>query len=77
MVCIPPYGFWKIGLSEGQKCWQRLTLNNAVDCIVWFVGCVSNAAYLTHARRQGRDPVKSLEGGIGMYLTHPFETVRV
>jgi hypothetical protein len=75
MVCIPPHGLWKIGLSEGQRCWQRLTLNDAVDSVVWFVACVSNTCYLAHARRQGRDPAKGLEGGIGMYLPHPFEAV--
>jgi hypothetical protein len=77
MVCVPPYGFWKLGVQDGQKCWQRLTLNDAVNCIAWFVGCVSNSAYETHAKRQGRDPSKGLEGGIGMYLPHPFEAVNL
>jgi hypothetical protein len=75
MVCIPPYGFWKLGLSEGQRCWQRLTSDKAVDTVVWFVACVSNSCYFAHARRQGRDPAAGLEGGIGMYLPHPFEVV--
>lgn len=75
MVCIPPHGFWKVGLSGEQRCWQRLTLNNAIDSVVWFVACVSNSCYFAHARRQGRDPAKGLEGGIGMYLPHPFEAV--
>jgi hypothetical protein len=75
MICVPPYGFWKIGLSDERKyCWQRIAPNNPIDCVAWFIGCISNATYLTHARRQGRDPTKGLEGGIGMYLPHPFET---
>lgn len=75
MVCVPPYGFWKLGQSGGDRRWQRLTLNNPIDSVAWFVGCVSNSCYLAHARRQGRDPTKGLEGGIGMYLDHPFEPV--
>jgi hypothetical protein len=74
MVCIPPHGFWNIGLQEGQRCLQRL-LNNPVDSVVWFVACISSSCYFGHARRQGRDPATGLEGGIGLYLEHPFEPV--
>jgi hypothetical protein len=75
MVCIPPFGFWKIGLSNGHRSWQRLSLNSPENNVAWFVGCVSNSCYQAHARRQGRDPTKGLEGGIGMYFPHPFEEV--
>jgi hypothetical protein len=75
MICIPSHGFWKLGTSGGKRCWQRLVENTAEDRVSWFVGCVSNSCYQTHARRQGRDPTIGLEGGIGMYLTHPFEEV--
>jgi hypothetical protein len=78
VVCIPRFGLWKIGLTEqNDKCWQRLTLNNPNDNVVWFVGCISNSCFRTHALRQGRDPTKGLEGGIGMYLPHPFTIVPV
>jgi hypothetical protein len=75
MVCVPPYGFWKVGKPTGTLCWERLTFSNPADCIVWFVGILSHSCYQTHAKRQGRDPTKGLEGGIGMYLDHPFEPV--
>jgi hypothetical protein len=76
MICVPPYGFWKIGLRDGgQRCWQRLTLAGPENSITWFAACVSNSCFFGHARRQGRDPVKGLEGGIGMYLTSPFEAI--
>jgi hypothetical protein len=75
MVCIPPYGFWKLGMSGGERCWERLLQNTPADCVSWLIGCISNSCYQTHARRQGRDPTMGLEGGIGMYLTHPFERV--
>jgi hypothetical protein len=75
MVCIPSYGFWKLGMSGRERCWERLVKNTPADRVSWFVGCVSNSCYQSHARRQGRDPTKGLEGGIGMYLSHPFEAV--
>ncbi|MGD0105877.1 MAG: DUF6602 domain-containing protein [Rhodopila sp.] len=75
MVCIPAYGFWKLGLSDGERCWQSLSENTPEDRVSWFVGCVSNACFQTHALRQGRDPTIGLEGGIGMYLMSPFDAV--
>jgi hypothetical protein len=74
-ICIPSHGFWKLGMSDGRRCWQRLIENTPEDRVSWFVGCVSNSCYQTNARRQGRDPTMGLEGGIGMYLPHRFETV--
>jgi hypothetical protein len=68
MVCIPPFGFWKIGNVNGAKCWLRLVINDGPSNVAWFVGCTSNSCYLTHAQRLGRDPKKGLEGGIGMYI---------
>jgi hypothetical protein len=68
MICIPSHGFWKLGMSWGKLCWQRLVKNKPEDRVSWFVGCVSHTCFLTHAQRQGRDLSKSLEGGIGMYL---------
>lgn len=72
MLCIPGYGFWKVGENAGQRCWQRLESTLKEDHVAWFVGCVSNTCYSAHARRQGRDPSAGLEGGVGMYLPHPF-----
>jgi hypothetical protein len=75
MLCVASHGFWKPGLSDGKRCWQRLLENTPEDRLSWFVGCISNSCFQAHARRQGRDPALGLEGGIGMYLPHPFESV--
>jgi len=75
MICVPPYGFWKLGLSGGSLCWERLLPNTPEDNVAYFVGCVSNTCYDMHAKRQGRDPTKGLEGGIGMYLDSPYGVV--
>jgi hypothetical protein len=71
-VCIPPYGFWKLGEAEGTRCWQRLQVDDAASRVAWFVGCISHTCFTAHAQRQGRDPKLGLEGGIGLYLPHPF-----
>ena len=75
MVCIASHGFWKIGRSQEKKLWQRLRAQKSEDPTVWFVACLSNSAYSAHAMRQGRDPAKGLEGGIGSYLQAPYEDV--
>ena len=77
MVCVPSYGFWKIRIVGGRRCWQRLDREPGVDPVVWFLACVSNTCFLAHSRRQGRDLSLGLEGGIGMYLPHPFVEVQV
>ncbi len=76
MLCIPKYGFWKIGQDEQGRCWQGLEPRGPEDRLAWFVGCISNSCYQQHAVRQGRDPTQGLEGGIGMYFPHPFTRVR-
>ena len=75
MVCIAGHGFWKIGGTKERRYWKRLTMPKPEDGVVWFMACLSNSAYLAHAHRQGRDPSKGLEGGIGMYLPSPYEKV--
>jgi hypothetical protein len=75
MICIPKYGFWALGESEGKRCWKRLTVNTPRNCVTWFVGFVSNTCFNAHAERQGRAATSGLEGGIGTYLEHPFEPV--
>lgn len=74
MICVIGKGFWKIGLKKNtnNRIWQRLNSNKPEDHITWFVGCISNSCFQAHLLRQGRDPQKSLEGGIGNYLDHPF-----
>jgi hypothetical protein len=73
MLCIPPYGFWKIGQHDGHRRWERLTSDDPRDRVVWFLGCISNSTYEQHALRQGRNPSEGIEGGIGFYLPSPFE----
>ena len=72
MLCVAPYGFWKIGLSTGRVAWERLEPAAPERNLAWFLGCVSNACYLEHAKRQGRDPKQTLEGGVGMYFPEPY-----
>ena len=78
MLCIAGSGFWKIGLKPNKtRVWQRLRSNDPRDYLVWFLGCTSNSCFEAHAARQGRDPKHGLEGGIGMYLVHPFDEVNI
>jgi hypothetical protein len=78
MICIPGKGFWKLGEKfDGTKTWQKLNSDRAEDHIAWFTGCISNSCFNAHLERQGRDPSQSLEGGIGMYLDHPFSDIDI
>ena len=78
ILCVAGSGFWKIGFrADGNRVWQRLRSNDPRDPLVWFVGCTSNSCFQQHACRQGRDPGRGLEGGIGIYLDHPFEEVDI
>jgi len=73
MLCIPGKGFWKIGQDKtASREWQHLDSADPRDHITWFIGCVSNSCFEQHAKRQGRDPSKGVETGIGFYLDHPF-----
>lgn len=71
-ICVVGKGFWKLGRSQDRLVWQRLDSDRPEDHIVWFVGTTSNSCFDSHLSRQGRDRYKSLEGGIGTYLNHPF-----
>ncbi len=70
-------GFYKIGMENGKKVWQKHMSSDPLDHIAWFVGCLSNSCFEYLVQRQGRDSINSLEGGIGLYLDHPFETVNI
>jgi len=69
MICIAGRGLWKLGERDGTRIWQRLNSNKPEDHISWFVGCVSNACFEQHLLRQGRETSKSLECGIGTYIS--------
>lgn len=71
-ICVVGKGFWKLGRSQDRLVWQSLNSNKPEDHIAWFVGTTSNSCFDSHLSRQGRDRYKSLEGGIGTYLEHPF-----
>ena len=79
MICIPGKGFWKLGHKPDGKTrtWQKLNSTKDEDHIAWFTGCISSSCFEAHLLRQGRDPSKSLEGGIGMYLDHPFSDIEI
>lgn len=75
MICVPGSGFYKIGQAGQEKFWQKHQSNDQLDHIAWFVGSVSNSCFQYRAERQGRDITNSLEGGVGLYLNHPFDVV--
>jgi len=77
MLCIPGKGFWKIGINNNKRIWQRLGSDDPRDHLAWFVGCISNSCFEQHALRQGRMPSTGIEAGIGMYLAHPFLQVDI
>ncbi len=77
MLCVLGRGFYKIGMENGKQVWQKHMSNDPLDHIAWFVGCLSNSCFDYLVQRQGRDSINSLEGGIGLYLDHPFETVNI
>ena len=77
MLCIPGRGFYKIGIENGNKAWQKHRSDDPLDHIAWFVACVSNSSFQYLIERQGRKCKNSLEGGVGLYLDHPFEAVNI
>jgi hypothetical protein len=79
-ICIADRGFWMLAQSllpqsKGKSVWARLTLRDRSDPLVWFVACVSNTCFASHAERSGRDPAAGLDNGISYYLDWPFEHV--
>jgi hypothetical protein len=69
VMCLPGRGLWKIGLDDNSnRCWQKLKFQDNNAHLAWFLGCISNSCYQEHAKRQGRDPSRGLEGGIGTYI---------
>jgi hypothetical protein len=77
MLCIPGRGFYKIGVESGNRVWQKHSSPDPLDHIAWFVACLSNSSFQYLIERQGRDCKNSLEGGIGLYLSHPFKAVSI
>lgn len=76
-ICVADAGFWKVGANPatGLPIWQTLKYDRALqpmDPLVWFLGFISNSCFRQHAIRQGRNPDKCLDSGIGNYLGHPF-----
>lgn len=77
MLCVPGRGFYKIGVENGNRVWQKHQSNDHLDHIAWFVACLSNSAFQYLAERQGRDSNNRLDSGVGVYLDHPFEAVSI
>ena len=77
MLCVPGRGFYKIGIENGNRVWQKHLSEDPRDHIAWFVGCLSNSCFEYLIQRQGRNSTNSLEGGVGLYLDHPFEAVNI
>ena len=76
-ICLPGRGFWKLGIDDGRRVWQRLQSNLPSDHLVWLVGITSSTSFKAHTERQGREWNQSLESGVGVYLPHPFESVEL
>ncbi|MEG4504228.1 hypothetical protein QUA81_08950 [Microcoleus sp. F6_B4] len=77
MLCVPGGGFYKIGVENGNRVWQKHLSNDPLDHIAWFVACLSNSCFEYLIQRQGRNSTNSLEVGVGFYLDHPFEAVNL
>lgn len=77
MLCVPGRGFYKIGVENGNRVWQKHLSNDPLDHIAWFVACLSNSCFQYLIERQGRDYKNSLEGGVGLYLDHPFKAISI
>lgn len=77
MICIPGWGFYKIGLKDGGPIWQKHRSEDPLDHIAWLIGCISNSCFQYRIERQGRDKGNSLENGVGLYLDHPFDEISI
>jgi hypothetical protein len=79
-VCVADKGFWKwTGMRWSEYVCTSSTLNkdyghikqaekDASERVAAFASFVSNTAFNQHIRAQGRNPLASLEGGIGQYF---------
>lgn len=79
-VCVADKGFWKRtgkGWSEyvctpptlnKDYCHIKQAEKDASERVAAFASLVSNTAFHQHIRAQGRNPLASLEGGIGQYF---------
>lgn len=69
-LCVCNRGFWAYGNSDTIKTTSYLEaiIQQPYDELVMFVGAVSNSCFNNHIARQGRDPQKAVEGGIGRYI---------
>jgi hypothetical protein len=73
-VCVADRGYWMIvpGDTPTQFNWveyQCLTTTDpAAERIAAFTGVTSNTAFDQHLRANGRDPLASLNGGVGKHF---------
>ena len=73
VVCVPEYGLWKISKPPSGSVLEWLeytcqTQTQEAERLAAFVALVSNIAFAQHLAYQGRDPLSSLEGGVGQYF---------
>jgi hypothetical protein len=79
-VCVADKGFWNWTGSGWRECvCTPPTLNkdychikqaekDAGERVAAFASLISNTAFKQHIRAQGRNPLASLEGGVGQYF---------
>lgn len=79
-VCVANKGFWKWTgtawseficsrpIVDGNECPVENAEKDASERVAAFASFVSNTAFNQHIRAQGRDPLASLEGGVGQYF---------
>lgn len=75
MLCVPGYGFYKIGSENNSRAWQKLDTKEAVNHIAWFIGCISSTCFEMRIERQGREKDDSIEGGIDYFMHSPYVTI--
>ena len=78
MICIPKYGFWKLGAdpsNPASRVWFRLNRKLPEENLAWFVAVLSNSCFREHAIKQGRGDFDTLEGGIGNYFPDDYVVV--
>ena len=66
-LCVVSKGFWYL-TANGWKAYEPQTGEPAAERVAAFAGFISNTCFEQHIRYLGRDPLDSLEGGVGQYF---------
>jgi hypothetical protein len=78
MICILGSGLFFVQHGDdGQRCWKRSSFDEPESQLAMFIGVLSDWAVDRHVVRQGRDPKKTFEAGIGLYIQDTLEKVPI